>query len=141
LNVPPGAVTQTTPIYCSLIETSTVQPPRRFKFAGVLFELDADLDPVNVLPGSINFNLPVTLTVSYTDEELASAGISDETSLLLYRFEPGANDWKPIGYRPGETQTLDVNNNLITATVLGLSKFGKLGAQGGFDIYLPIILR
>ncbi len=45
--------------------------------------------------------------------------------MLLYRFEPSVNDWKPIGYRPGETQTLDVDNNLITATVLGLSRLGK----------------
>ena len=121
LNVPPGAVTQTTPIYCSLIATDSVQPPRRFKFAGVLFELDAQLDPLNdSTPGSINFNVPVTLTVSYTDAELASAGISDESTMVLYRFETSLNEWQPIGYRPGETQTLDVDNNLITATVLGV---------------------
>jgi predicted outer membrane repeat protein len=142
LNVPPGAVTQTTPIYCSLIEPSTVQPPQHLKFAGVLFELDAQLDPLNdSLPGSINFNVPVTVTVSYTDEELAAAGIRDETSMKLYRFEPAVNDWEPIGYRPGETQTLDVNNNLITATLLGFSRLGKMGATTGFEIFLPSVLR
>ncbi len=142
LNVPPGAVTQTTPIYCSLIDSTTVQPPRRFKFAGVLFELDAQLDPLNdSTPGSIDFNVPVTLTVSYTDDELASAGISDETSLMLYRFEPGANGWKPIGYRPGETQALDVDHNLITTTMLGFSRFGRMGASSEFEIFLPLIVR
>jgi hypothetical protein len=45
LHVPPGAVTQTTPIYCSLINTATLQPLRKFKFAGVVFELDADPRP------------------------------------------------------------------------------------------------
>ena len=34
-------------------------------------------------PGSINFNVPVTLSVSYTDAELASAGISDELTMKL----------------------------------------------------------
>lgn len=142
LDVPPGAVTQTIPIYCSLIDATTVQPPRRLKFAGVLFELDAQLDPLNdSTPGSINFNVPVTLTVSYTPDELAAAGISDETSLKLYRFEPSVNDWKPIGYRPGETQTLNVNNKTITAVVLGFSRFGKLGAESESDIFLPLIMR
>jgi predicted outer membrane repeat protein len=141
LNVPPGAVTQTTPIYCSLIDTTTVQPPRRFRFAGVVFEIDADLDPVNATPGSINFNVPVTLSVSYTDAELAAAGITDELTLQLYRFEPLLNDWKPIGFRPNETQTLDVDNNLITATLLGFSRLGKMGATAEYGIFLPIILR
>ncbi|HSD84242.1 MAG TPA: hypothetical protein VLG46_10300, partial [Anaerolineae bacterium] len=95
VDIPPGAVTQTVPIYCSLIDTTTLQLPRRFKFVGLVFELDADLDPVNVLPGSINFNVPVTLSVSYTDEQLASAGITDELGLKLYRYEPLLNDWKP----------------------------------------------
>jgi hypothetical protein len=141
VNVPPGAVTQTTPIYCSLIDTTTVQPPRSFKFAGIVFELDADLDPTNVLPGSINFNVPVTLSVSYTDEQLASAGITDELSLKLYRFEPVLNDWRPIGYRLFETQTLDVDNNLITATVLGFSRFGTAGLSQDHEVFLPLVAR
>ncbi len=142
LDVPPGAVTQTTPIYCSLIDSNTLPTGPHLRLAGVLFELDAQLDPLNdSTPGSINFNVPVTLTVSYTPDELAAAGISDETSLKLYRFEPSVNDWKPIGYRPGETQTLDVNNKTITAVVLGFSRFGKLGAESGSDIFLPLIMR
>ncbi len=141
VNVPAGAVSQTASIYCSLIDTATLQPPRRFKFVGVVFELDANVDPVNVLPGSIDFNMPVTLSVSYTDAELAAAGITNELTLQLYRFEPLLGDWKPVGYRPNETQTLDVNNNLITATVLGFSRWGQLGASGVQDIFLPLIMR
>jgi hypothetical protein len=141
LNVPPGAVTETVPLYCSLIDTDTVQPPRRFKFAGVVFELDAALDPDNAAPGSINFNVPVTLSVSYTEAELAAAGITDELTLKLHRFEPTLNEWKPIGYRPGETQTLDSVNNLITATLLGFSRFSKGSAEAGFDIFLPLVMR
>jgi hypothetical protein len=143
LNVPPGAVTQTTPIYCSLIASNTLPTPRSLSFAGVLFELDAQVDPLNnSTPGSISFNVPVTLSVSYTDAELAAAGISDETSMLLYRFEPSVNDWKPIGYRSGETQTLDMDNNLITATVLGLSRWAKGGMpESGVEIFLPVVMR
>jgi hypothetical protein len=72
---------------------------------------------------------------------LAAAGITHELSLKLYRFEPALNGWKPIGYRPNETQTLDAANNLITATILGLSKFGRMGAVQEYDIYLPLIIR
>jgi predicted outer membrane repeat protein len=142
LHVPPGAVTQTTPIYCSLIQTETIQLPARLKFAGVLFELDAQLEPLNdSTPGSIDFNVPVTLTVSYTDQELADAGIKDESTMKLYRYETSIGEWKPIGYRLGETQTLDMDNNLITATVLGLSKFGRGAPEGGYEVFLPLILR
>lgn len=142
VNIPAGAVTQTTAIYCSLIPTNTVQPPHSFAFAGVVFELDANTDPVNVLPGSIGFNVPVTLSVSYTDAQLAAAGITDELTLQLYRFEPTLNDWRPIGYRPGETQTLDVDNNLITATVLGFSRWGTAGkTASSWEVFLPLVLR
>ncbi|HTP06708.1 MAG TPA: choice-of-anchor Q domain-containing protein [Anaerolineae bacterium] len=142
VNVPPGAVTQTVPIYCSLIDPTLVPPPHSLQFAGVVFELDADLDPTNVLPGSISFNMPVTLSVSYTDQQLAAAGITDELSLKLYRFEPLVNDWRPIGFRSGETQTLDADNNIITATVLGFSRFGGMGrVTAGFDIFLPLVMK
>jgi predicted outer membrane repeat protein len=141
VNIPSGAVTQTAAIYCSLIPSDTVQPPRSFKFVGVVFELDANTDPLNVSPGSISFNQPVTLSVSYTDQQLAAAGITDELSLALQRFEPIVNDWKPIGFRPGETQTLDVDNDIITATVLGFSRWGMTGPTTVYDIFLPLVLR
>jgi hypothetical protein len=34
-----------------------------------------------------------------------------------------------------------VNNNLITATLLGFSRLGKMGATTGFEIFLPSVLR
>jgi hypothetical protein len=51
------------------------------------------------------------------------------------------NEWKPVGFRPNETQTLDVDNNLITATVRGFSRWGTLGATASFEIFLPLVLR
>jgi hypothetical protein len=145
LNVPPGAVTGTVPIYCSLIESDTVPIPNRWKLAGIIFELDADLDPVNVVPGSILFNVPVTLSLGYTDAQLASAGITDELQLKLYRFEalPFGTGWCEVGVcRPGESQVQDTQNNLITATVLGFSRFGGMSkASPGTDIFLPLIMR
>jgi hypothetical protein len=145
LDVPPGAVAGTVPIYCSLIESNTVSIPRRWKLAGIIFELDADLDPVNVIPGSIFFNVPVTLSVSYTDEQLASAGITDELQLKLYRFEtpPFGTGWCEIGVcRPGESQVQDTQNNVITAVVLGFSRFGGMSAAStGTDIFLPLIMK
>lgn len=144
LNVPPGAVTQTVPIYCSLIESDTVSIPRPWRLAGIIFELDADLDPVNVLPGSINFNVPVTLSVGYTDEQLAAAGIIDELELKLYRFEvpPFGAGWCEVGVcRPGESQVQDTQNNVITAAVLGFSRWGTLQATTGYELFLPIISK
>ena len=139
-----GAVTGTVPIYCSLIDSTTLTLPRRLKLAGIVFELDADLDPVNVLPGSILFNTPVTLSVGYTDEQLAAAGITDELQLKLYRFEvpPFGTGWCEVGVcRPGESQVQDTQNNVITAVVLGFSKWGTMSLTNNYDLFLPVVLR
>jgi hypothetical protein len=139
--LPPGAVTQTTPIYCTLVDPSQAQLGL-LKLVGVIFELDADVDPTNVTPGSINFNTPVTVTVSYTDSQLAAAGITNELDLKLYRFETSVNQWEPIGYRAGETQTLDTDNNLITARLLGFSRFGQAGATTAVQsLFLPLLRK
>jgi predicted outer membrane repeat protein len=142
LVVPPGAVTGTVPLYCTLVQSSTTPLPNRLNLAGFMFELNAQFDPLSdTVPGTINFNVPVTLTVTYTDQQLADAGITDESTLLLYRFESSVNEWKPIGYRLGETQTLDMANNVLSATLLGFSRFGQLGASGDYLVFLPLIMR
>jgi hypothetical protein len=144
VDVPAGAVTQTAAIYCSLIDTTTLQPPRSFKFVGTVFELDANVDLVNVLPGSIVFSVPVTLSVSYTDQQLAAAGITDELEVKLYRLEtpPFGTGWCEVGVcRPGESQVQDTQNNVITATVLGFSRWGQASASGAYELFLPLILK
>jgi hypothetical protein len=141
LFVPPGAVSQTLPIYCSLVASNTLILPVRLRLSGNVFELDGYPDPdVTNAPPTIVFNVPVTLTVHYVDADIA--GI-DENRLKLYRFESNLLGWRAIGFRPGETQTLDVDNNIITATILGFSKFGKYGPQSGagYELFLPIALK
>lgn len=139
VNVPPGAVTTTLPIYCSLINSSTISLPPRLMLSGNIFELDGYPDPdATNFPPPIFFNAPVTLTVTYTDADVV--GIN-EAQLKLYRFEPNSVGWQPIGYRPGETQTIDIDNNVITATILGFSKFGRMGPESGYELFLPIVLR
>lgn len=139
VNVPPGAVTTTLPIYCSLINSSTISLPPRLMLSGNIFELDGYPDPdATNFPPPIFFNAPVTLTVTYTDADVV--GIN-EAQLKLYRFEPNGVGWQPIGYRPGETQTIDTDNNVITATILGFSKFGRMGPESGYELFLPIVLR
>ena len=121
---------------------STTPLPNQLSLAGFMFELIAQLDPLSdTLPGAITFNVPVTLTVTYTDQQLTDAGITDESTMLLYRYESSINQWKRIGYRPGETQTLDMVNNVITARILGFSRFGQAGASGTNDLFLPIIMN
>ena len=143
LVVPPGAVTDTVPLYCSLIPSNTTPLPNSLSLAGFVFELDAQQNPLsNTLPGTINFNVPVTLTVSYTDQQLAEAGITDESTMLLYRYETSLNEWQPVGYRPGETQTLDIDNNVITASLMGLSRFGQAGrVVASFKVFLPLLAK
>ncbi len=65
----------------------------------------------------------------------------NEAQLKLYRFEPNDVGWQPIGYWSGETQTIDTDNKVITATILRFSKFGGMGPESGYELFLPIVLR
>lgn len=138
-----GSITGTVNVYYSTISTASITTPlpSRLILSGDPFELDAfSGDELNATP-IVTFSAPVTITIHYTESELG--GINEQT-LKLYRLEypPFGTGWCAIGVcRPLESQTLDVDNNIITATVLGFSKWGKYGAQYPYDLFLPIIVK
>jgi predicted outer membrane repeat protein len=134
LDIPPRVVTQTTTIaYSALDPASSPPPPSRLRFAGDLFELDA-LEENRPVPNFSFQSVGVTLTIHYSDADVA--GI-DESTLVLYRFV--APEWQIVGARPPETQTLDIDNNVLTARLMGFSRFRGMGV--GYDIFLPVVIR
>jgi predicted outer membrane repeat protein len=141
IDVPPGAVSVTTQVYYSLLPTATLPaPPSNLRFSGAPFELDAFPDG-SALPGLV-FLTPVTITINYASADLA--GI-DETTLALYRLEPVVG-WQSIGFRPGETQTLNLNDRILTANVLSFSRWGRMGNIPGGEnpehkVFLPTVIR
>ena len=70
-----------------------------------------------------NFNEPVTLTITYTDEELALAGITDESKISPYFFDVVSNDWTNAGITD---IVRDPANNKIEFKVSHFTKFTLL---------------
>jgi predicted outer membrane repeat protein len=136
--LPPGLVTTGTTIIFNNLngESITSTPPSGLMFAGKLFELDAFLGSLQL--HNITFTQPVTLVLQYSEADL---GGIDEHSLRLYRFETSVNDWRPIGFRSGESQVLDIDNNTLTVVLRGFSRFGKMGASGFYEIFIPIVVK
>ncbi len=137
LDIPAGAVSNSTPIYYSVIPKDSVTPPSPvLKFAGNVFEFDAF--PGVTAGSGITFSKPVTLTFHYSITDVL--GIKED-SLKLYRYEGNLLGWKRIGFRPGETQTLDIDNNLLTVVLKGFSRFGKMGGTQIYNTFFPIMLK
>jgi parallel beta-helix repeat protein len=82
------------------------------------------------------FRKVVTLTSTYSDEDVARM---IEGTLALYRGS-GLRAAR-IGTRPGESQTLDAENNVLTAYLIGTSRFAEMGGSITAQILLPLILR
>jgi hypothetical protein len=138
LEFPPGAVDNTTIVTYTPLFSLTQPISPGLRLAGNAFDLDAY--QTSIL--DIVFLEPVTLTIHYSDREIA--GI-DESTLALYRWygflEPG--QWRKVGdiSLPGkeERQWLDEENNLLGARLWHFSRFGSFGTS--YPIFLPIVLR
>ncbi len=64
-----------------------------------------------------------TLTLAYTNEDLAQEAIADESSLQLYRFDPGSRTWQPYA------STVNAAANLVTATSVNEFSVWAIGTQ------------
>lgn len=141
VTLPPSLVTTATQmIFTNLVDQPEDAPPPNplFKFAGSAFQIDA-FGTAGAIPG-ITFTQPITIVIHYNDADL---GGIQEGALRLYRYEhaPFGTGWCEIGVcRPNESQSVDIEHNVIVATVFGFSKWGKMGPEGG-ELYLPLILK
>ncbi len=130
LVVPPAAVSETTTIVLTQLDPETVAPPPDLAPSAIAVKLDAYLGDERVT--NFTFNAPVTLTLAYTDADVA--GI-DESTLRLYRYVCTGPDtlllcvWELIGTRSGERQALDPVNNVLTAVLTGFTRFGGMGVS------------
>jgi parallel beta-helix repeat protein len=143
LVVPPNVVSETTTVVLTQLDPGMLTTPPGLVAGGTALELDAYLDD-ELLTG-FTFNAPVTLTLEYTDEDIA--GI-DESALQLYRYVCPNPDslwlcfWEVIGTRDGEGQTLDTENNVLMAWLTGFSRFGTLSVKSEpVMVYLPLVMR
>ncbi|MGC9396702.1 MAG: right-handed parallel beta-helix repeat-containing protein, partial [Anaerolineae bacterium] len=129
VTVPPDAVSETTTVVLTQLEPETLETPPEFIAGGIALELDAYINDEQV--ENFSFNEPVTLTLEYTDEDVAGM---DESTLRLHRYVCSGPEtlllcvWEEIGARSGEGQMLDMENNVLTAWLRGFSRFSGMGA-------------
>lgn len=79
------------------------------------------------IPDSVSFE--ATVTINYTDEQLVAAGVAEEDSLVLFRYDAGADLWIEL------PTTIDATNNIATATTTAFSNWslGPAAATGITD--------
>jgi parallel beta-helix repeat protein len=135
IKIPAEAVTdEITLIYTPKDPQTALPLPKGLVLGTHVFDLDVYHNDVFV-PHYV-FRKVVTLTATYSDEDVAHM---IESTLALYRG-PGVRA-EIVGSRPGESQTLDAENNVLTAYLLGTSKFREMGQGIITYVFVPIILR
>jgi hypothetical protein len=122
-----GAVTEAVTL---LYQPLPAAPPTGGLFVTHRFLLETHRDGV-LLPG-VAFAIPLSVTVHYTDDEVA--GLEEET--LEVRFWDGTA-WSTEGIT---LVSRDLANNTLVVTVAHLSEFALVG-HGEHHIYLPLIRR
>jgi hypothetical protein len=130
---PAGAVTGTVAVTFTP-QVPASDPPSGLGTTSHFFDLNA----VDETTGQYitSFDEAIMLTIRYNDVEIADLF---EDTLGLYRWT--GNVWEKIGARPGETYTLDIENNILTAYLLGLSRFGSMGVSINQRLYVPLMIR
>jgi parallel beta-helix repeat protein len=135
LEIPAGAATDTITIVYTPKDPQIALPlPEGMVLGAHVFDLDVYRNGVHV--PHFTFEKVVTLTNGYADADVAGM---IESTLALYRG-PGIEGEK-IGTRPGESQTLDTGTNLLTAYLLGTSRFREMGRGITGLLFLPLSTR
>jgi hypothetical protein len=133
--VPAEAVTDVITLVYTPKDPQTALPlPEGLVLGAHVFELHVYRNEV-LIPHYV-FREVVTLTSMYSDEDVARM---IESTLALYRG-PGLRVEK-VGTRPGESQTLNAEKNVLTAYLLGTSRFKEMGESITTRVMLPLILR
>jgi parallel beta-helix repeat protein len=135
LEIPAGAVTDTITIVYTPKDSQVALPlPENMVLGAHVFDLDVYRNDVHI--PHFTFLKVMTLTSEYTDADVV--GMIEDT-LALYRGPGIEAEW--IGMRPGESQTRDVENNLLTAYLLSTSRFREMGEGIACLLFLPLAMR
>ncbi|NJN97722.1 MAG: hypothetical protein HC875_28400 [Anaerolineales bacterium] len=129
----PGRVaTDTFALVYDEVETPSGAAPEGFVLAGLSFTLDAYLNQ-QLQPGYV-FATPITLTVAYSDEDVADLP-GGETSLELRHWD--GSQWRSDGI---SKLSQDTANNRIVFQLAHLSEFGLFSRETQ-TCYLPIVVK
>jgi hypothetical protein len=134
VSFPPGAVSAPTSLSFNLLASPTQRLPN-FRFANRAFTLTATANGQVVT----SFAKPFTLSVTYDNDDLAAAGITDPAQLNLVFWSGSA--WQQI--LPCAGCSLDTANRRITVTLDHLTEFALVApaGEGRAFVYLPLMKR
>jgi hypothetical protein len=128
IQIPAGAVTQTTALIYTPINTATA--PAKFAFAGHAFDLNAYVSGTPI--SGFTFIKPVTITLYYSDADVS--GI-DETTLTLFYWTGSA--WADAAYGAYDRHP---DQNWLSVPINHLSRFGLMGPIR-YRVFLPLALK
>lgn len=132
VDIPAGAVTDTT----TLVFTEQINPtgdaPDGFSFAGQTFDLNAYQD--GLIVEDFIFQTPITITLHYNETEL---GAIPEESLLLMYWNEDQNQWEDAACGPYER---NLGEDWLRIPICHLSKFALIGEQP-YQIFLPAVMK
>ncbi len=129
VQIPAGAVDEpTTLVYQSAPATN---PPAAYQFVGHAFTLTAYQHDASI--AHFIFGQPVTLTLSYLDEDLSGR---DESQLQLLTLDVATGQWSTNGITIIERHPQD---NKLVVTLAHLTKFALTVPQN--KLFLPLVTR
>ena len=132
VHIPAGVATDTFALVYDEVETPSGAAPEGFVAAGLSFTLDAYLNQ-QLLPGYV-FSTPITLTIEYSDEDVADLP-GGEGSLTLRRWDD--SQWSSSGITLANRAP---ESNQMTVIVDRGGEYALLG-QDVTLYYLPIIAK
>jgi branched-chain amino acid transport system substrate-binding protein len=133
IHVPAGAVTETTALVYTPVETVTTPPG--FAFAGHAFDLDAYQGGA-LVPG-LTFSVPVTVTLHYTEADITGL---DEHTLVLDYWNESTSAWEDVASTctPPSPYDRHPSENWLAVPICHLSRFALFGK---YTVYLPVMLK
>jgi hypothetical protein len=133
VDVPENAFSQ--PLTLSFIPQPWPTQPSSMVFGNLSFQLIAEDGSGNRLRV---FDLPLEVTISYTEENLGGA---DEQTLLLMYWDEEEGIWKDAATTcdPSSGYTRNTDENWFSLKVCHLTEFGVFSPP--LKIYLPLVRR
>lgn len=134
VTVPAGAVPYPTALALAPL-AEPADAPDGLLFAGRSFALDAYRD--SVLLEGFAFDTPVTMTLTYTDDQVAGV---DEGTLALYVREGTAWVDAATTCAPPSSYLREPDANRLTVPICHLSEYALFG-EASYKAFLPLVMR
>jgi uncharacterized repeat protein (TIGR01451 family) len=134
IHIPAGVADDTFALIYNELDTPGRGAPTGYQLAGLYFTLEAYLN--QQLQPDYVFATPITMTLTYSDSDVADI-LRSEGSLTLLYWDADAGEWSSDGITVVERNTA---NNRLVVTIAHLTEFGLFGKPYNY-YHLPILFK